>query len=276
MKKLTKLLLAFVIGITMSFNVVAQTATQPTGGKTVSNWTGPGSAPVIYEDNYVSSTVPYVVPKYLQERSSNRSRSATVLTKFPDRGAYWQVLSSTGSYVYSNSFISLGDGYPTELGTWLRLYSGSNQNIRFEIWGDNGGIPDPMNIFATTGSISPLVSTSLDFYSAPVLSGASNLVNGVKYWYVATCVGEPSSGATFQVGGHTQNSVYNDNGTFRYSNDPAGIVFNSPHTPEMAFEVTIDDNPPAPSVPVSDWAIYLGIFLIAAFMVVRYRRVNIA
>ena len=28
----------------------------------------------------------------------------------------------------------------------------------------------------------------------------------------------------------------------------------------------------APSVPLSDWAIYLGIFLIAAFMVLRYRR----
>jgi len=33
---------------------------------------------------------------------------------------------------------------------------------------------------------------------------------------------------------------------------------------------------PGPPVPVSDWAIYFGIFLIAAFMVVRYRRVNIA
>jgi len=33
---------------------------------------------------------------------------------------------------------------------------------------------------------------------------------------------------------------------------------------------------PAPSVPVSDWAIYFGVLLIAAFMVVRYRRVNIA
>ena len=29
---------------------------------------------------------------------------------------------------------------------------------------------------------------------------------------------------------------------------------------------------PPPGVPISDWAIYLGIFLIAAFMVLRYRR----
>jgi hypothetical protein len=33
---------------------------------------------------------------------------------------------------------------------------------------------------------------------------------------------------------------------------------------------------PTPSVPVSDWAIYFGIFLIAVFMVVRYKKAQLA
>ena len=38
-------------------------------------------------------------------------------------------------------------------------------------------------------------------------------------------------------------------------------------------DVTIGTTPP---VPVSDWAIYLGIFLIVAFIVVRYRKMRLA
>ena len=63
---------------------------------------------------------------------------------------------------------------------------------------------------------------------------------GQRYWFVATCVGEAGTG-DFTVGGHTQNSVYPDNGTFWYSNDPPGITFDGQNnTPEMAFEVTLD------------------------------------
>jgi hypothetical protein len=41
---------------------------------------------------------------------------------------------------------------------------------------------------------------------------------------------------SYQAGGHTQNSVYNDDGTFWYSNDPAGVkLCPSKLTPEMTF-----------------------------------------
>ena len=57
------------------------------------------------------------------------------------------------------------------------------------------------------------------------------------YWFAATVVGESGPGF-YQVGGHTQNSQYNDNGTFWYSNDPSGQSFDGQNlTPEMAFHV---------------------------------------
>jgi hypothetical protein len=45
----------------------------------------------------------------------------------------------------------------------------------------------------------------------------------------------------FSVGGHTQNSGgIVDNGTFWFSNDPAGAIFDGQNlTPEIAFTVTL-------------------------------------
>ena len=40
----------------------------------------------------------------------------------------------------------------------------------------------------------------------------------------------------------------------------------------FAFDGCAGIIPPPPGVPISDWAIYFGIFLIATFMVLRYRR----
>jgi hypothetical protein len=170
----------------------------------------------------------------------------TTLTKSPDLGAFWNPLSPNGgTYVYANCFIAPAgtDVWPNTLGYWLLTQGPPPPSVRFEIWGDTGGSgPDPANIVATTGPISPNPS-GLELISAQVLPTATQLTPGTVYWFAATVVGLPGTGA-YQVGGHTQNSQQNDNCTFWYSNDPNGINFDGQNlTPEMAFSVTLDDVP---------------------------------
>ena len=76
------------------------------------------------------------------------------------------------------------------------------------------------------------------------------------------------------MGGHTQNSVYPDNGTFWYSNDPPGIVFDGQNqTPEMAFEVTLEQFA-AVNIPISGpWGIALLIAMVALAGALLIRRV---
>lgn len=267
MKKLTTFLSTLMLVAMIGFNAMAQKADSQNAWDTRAGYNTDANS-------QVSTTVPADITKVLPGTSANGSRASVTLTKQPDAGPGWFPLSPTGTYVYANSFVSIGSGTPTTLGMWLMLYSGTSASIRFEVWGDNGGLPDPSNVLATTGSIVPAVNSTLQYFSAPVLPGASSLVNGVKYWYVGTCVGESGDGR-FQTGGHTQNSTYNDNGVLDYSNDPNGINFDGLNrTPEIAFSVTIDDTPPA--TPIPDWALYFGVFLILVFMVIRYRRLNYA
>lgn len=182
----------------------------------------------------------------------------TLIEKPPDQGPFWQPLSPNGgSYVYADCFIAPAapDTLPLELGTWLQDLTaaggqppknsstggpaplGGTPDVRFEIWGDAGG-PDAGNVLATTGTLSPL-PVGLEFFSAPVLGGASDLTPGNLYWFAATVVGEAGTGS-FQVGGHTQNSSFPDNCTFWFSNDPAGISFDGTNfVPEMAFSVNL-------------------------------------
>ena len=165
------------------------------------------------------------------------------IIKPPDVGPWWHpVDGGGGTYVYASDFVAEGPELNVEaLGTWLLSETGTTQSIRFEIWGNAGG-PDPFNVLTSTGSINPAVTGSLEYYEFSVPS--VTLVDGQYYWFALTVVGE-GGGASYQVGGHTQNSVYNDNGTFWYSNDPAGINFDGQGlTPQMAFSVIT--NIPAP------------------------------
>jgi len=172
-------------------------------------------------------------------------QAQTTLTKSPDLGPFWQPLSPLGTYVYADCFVAPAgpDIFPQALGMWLSTIQPPPPNVRFEIWGDTGGSgPNASNVLATTGSLSPN-PTGLEFISAPVLPSALPLVPGTVYWFAATAVGEAGTGA-FQVGGHTQNSQQNDNCTFWYSNDPAGINFDGQNlTPEMAFSLDLNDTP---------------------------------
>jgi hypothetical protein len=189
-----------------------------------------------------------------------------LISKPPDMGEYWGSMSPTGgTYVYADSFVNSGpDAEPTVLGTWLLESVAPAPPIRFEVWGEAaGGGPDASAVLATTGTLSPAATGTLTFFSAPVTGTPSTLMAGQRYWFVATCVGEAGTGR-YRTGGHTQNSVYSDNGTFWYSNDPAGIVFDGQNlTPEMPFEVTLGEFA-AVNVPISGpWGIALLIAMVA-------------
>ncbi|HVI77792.1 MAG TPA: kelch repeat-containing protein, partial [Candidatus Acidoferrum sp.] len=164
------------------------------------------------------------------------------ITKPPDLGSFWHPLSPNGSYVYADSFVPQVSGSVSSLGTWLdTTVEDPTTTIRFEVWGsvnnDPTQGPDASNVIATSGPQSGF-SGGLTFYSAATLPGGGSLVAGNTYWFVATCVGSTGKG-DYQVGGHTQNSIYQDNGTFWYSNDPSGVDFDGRGlTPEMAFSVT--------------------------------------
>ncbi len=177
---------------------------------------------------------------------SNAALAGTI-TKDPDLGGFYIGLDpDSGSFVYANSFVADTTGVVSNLGTWLLALDGAGTGgqIAFEIYSSVGGDaingPDSTNVIASTGLMDIGGGTaSLDFYdAAPVFS--SVLTEGETYWFGASVVGAPGNVGVYRVGGHTQNSVYNDNGTFWFSNDSTGVFFDGQGlTPEMAFSVSI-------------------------------------
>ena len=172
----------------------------------------------------------------------------TLISKPPDLGLYWQPLGNTGSGntpVYADGFYAPGgDDQVSALGTWLsKMSEGGSTVLRFEVWGtsDATGGPDCNNVIAATDEFTSEVVGELALVTMPVTSGGGPLVEGVLYWFVATGanLGSPSN-VPYQTGGHTQNSVYNDNATFWFSNADDGCNFDGQNfTPEMAFEVLL-------------------------------------
>ena len=169
------------------------------------------------------------------------STFAAFVEKAPDVGDYWYPLSNTGTYVYANSFVAPEDGTASDLGLWL---NGGSPDVVFQIYGSIGDNPangpDTTAVLATTAVQSGLSFSSLTYYESSVLGGSTPLTASNTYWFGASTVGLGGDSGYFNVGGHTQNSGgIVDNGTFWYSNDPAGINFDGQNnTPEMAFKVT--------------------------------------
>lgn len=181
-----------------------------------------------------------------------------IVEKRPDLGPYWQPLSGThgGSYVYADSFVAPRAGVPTALGTWLMS---ATAEVELEIVADRGKGegPDASVVLARTGRFSATGGiVELAYVEAPVLAGAHRLQPGRVYWFAASTVGAAKAGA-FQVGGHTRNSAgIHDDGTFWWSEDPAGLVFSGKNrSPELAFKAAFAPrrakNDRRPSVP---WA----------------------
>jgi hypothetical protein len=178
---------------------------------------------------------------------------ATVIDKQPDVGPWWHPLGNSPSdtRIYASDFLAPEDDTTVDaLGTWLLAYAGGPtfSVIDFEIWGTDPGTggPDFDNVIAWTGTMQTDVP-NLTLYTMDVIGGSATLTPGDRYWFVANCYdqGDPSYGS-YQVGGHTQNSQYQDNGTFWYSNYPDQGYFDGQGlTPQMAFQVYLI---PAPGV----------------------------
>ena len=174
-------------------------------------------------------------------------QGAGLIEKGPDVGPYWFPLGSNGTYVYANSFVMPENAAVTDLGFWA---TGGSPNLRLQVYGSIGGDPangpDSTGVLATTDVIPGVSYASMTLIEAAVLGGGTPLAAGQTYWFGATTVGLGGTGY-YQVFGHTQNSVYSDNGTFWYSNAPDGIYFDGRNNiPEMAFRVTYGEPIPAP------------------------------
>jgi hypothetical protein len=175
--------------------------------------------------------------------SAGIATADTLISKPPDFGPWWNPVGNNDSdtSVYADSWIQpVGpDNTATQLGCWLEPLGGApNSSVRYEVWADAGG-PNCNAVLASTAQFST-GTPGLNLHTRPVTSGGGPLVAGVKYWFVVTGVGPPGPASPYRVGGHTQNSVYIDNGTFWYSNDPAGCNFDGRNlTPEMAFQVLL-------------------------------------
>jgi len=74
--------------------------------------------------------------------------AAQTVTKSPDLGTYWHPLSSTGTYVYADSFVAPANGTVSDIGTWL---SGGSSQYVLEILADTGGSgPNGASVLAQT------------------------------------------------------------------------------------------------------------------------------
>ena len=202
------------------------------------------------------------------------AQADTIITKSPDLGPFWFPLQTKPSFVYADSFVAPTSGTVSSIGIWFNDYQGdtSAQPIVFEVVGTAsgpGGGPDTTDVLATTGVVTLDVTGPLSLYSATTTSSL-DLVAGDTYWVAASEVGLTGGGA-LQVGAHTQNTGgIMDNGTFWYSNDPAGISFSGPNLPEMAFTVTVQGSTPVPEP--STWALMLVGFAGLGFVSYRGRR----
>jgi hypothetical protein len=185
--------------------------------------------------------------------------------KLPNIGPWWHPLSGAGTYVYADSFVFTGgpSSAATTLGVYLLNYESgtAGTSIRFELWGDSSNAPDPANVLGVTGYFQD-AGTSLHLVTAD-LSNPVTLTSGSRYWVIASAVGQTNQGA-YQVGAHAQNSIYADNGTFWYANDPSGISFDGPYPVEMAIYVAGSD------IPEPGTLLLLGAGL--AYVVLKRRR----
>ncbi|HNY42266.1 MAG TPA: PEP-CTERM sorting domain-containing protein [Bryobacteraceae bacterium] len=188
--------------------------------------------------------------------------AAVIIDKTPDLGASWSPLSSSGTYVYSNSFVFTGASgtLADTLGAYMLVSgSGTGAPFRFELLGDDSNSPNPGSVLAVTGYQTSDAST-LQLITGSLLVPYA-LTNGTRYWVAASTVGQ-SGGNSYQVGGHTQNSIYPDDGTFWYSNDSAGTSFDGQVlTPEMAIYVAGGES--AVPEPASMATVTAGLGLLA-------------
>jgi hypothetical protein len=165
---------------------------------------------------------------------------AVIIDKVPDQGPYWNPLYEGGTYVYADSFVFNGvNGTAADiLGVYLRVDGeGTGSQFRLQLLADQSNAPNSGSVLATTGVLQTSSST-LQLVTGTLLTPYS-MTSGTRYWVAASTVGLATGNTTgYQVGAHSQNSIYADNGTFWYSNDSSGLNFDGQRlTPDMAIYV---------------------------------------
>lgn len=187
--------------------------------------------------------------------------SAWSLDKTPNYqdGDFWRPLALPQTGIYADSFIFTGATGETlaELGVYLRDPDGNGGgNIRFYLLQDGGNAPTS-NILATS-----LVDVSTNSQTMTLLAANTtsfSMVNGVRYWVAAQAMTEAD---IYITGGHVQNSIYNDNGTFWFSNaNDLNIWDGQALTPEMSIHVKTTGEP---SVPGPAAVVPFAVGLVAA------------
>jgi hypothetical protein len=169
---------------------------------------------------------------------------AWTLNKTPDIGPWWHPLGQGGTPIYANSFIfngSAGDSTLSQLGVYLMDMSGGagGQDLTYYLLADSGNAPSATILSTSVGTVSTN-ATQLTLITANMT--AVNLTPGQRYWVAARGMGNNQN--TYQTGGHTQNSVQVDNGTFWYSNPDSFSNWDGQGlTPEMAIYVNTVPEP---------------------------------
>lgn len=157
------------------------------------------------------------------------------------------ILGTGFSTIYANSFVAPNDGVVTEMGVWLR--NSLPGAIRFQVYeslDDDVALgPDSTRVLPSspvdTGAHPDLAFVDFD----GCITDLGSLVGGHTYWLAATVVGLDSN-ATYNNAMHIPNTDgIVDNGTFMWSDDPAGLFFKGPFSEpfEMAFSVTVSPVP---------------------------------
>lgn len=169
--------------------------------------------------------------------TASSSRADVIIDKAPNLGPTWAPFGGIeGTYVYTNSFVFTGatGTILDTVGAYIvRQSEGLGTAFRFEVYADNGNAPDPATVLGVSDHLQADNQT-LSLVTSSILSPFS-LTNGLRYWIALSAVGQPYAGA-YAIGGHTQNSIYNDDGTVWYSNYTDGLEFDGMGmTPEIAI-----------------------------------------
>ncbi|MBX3118409.1 MAG: PEP-CTERM sorting domain-containing protein [Fimbriimonadaceae bacterium] len=163
------------------------------------------------------------------------SQAYVVVDKAPNTGGWSPLGQLPFTRIYANSFIHSGatGDVATVGGAYVQSSGQDPSTFQFLLLADGGNAPT-----STVLASSAFVSDNSGAMTLVTSALSSNsLVNGQRYWLALSAVGGSGVDA-YSLGGHTQNSVYADNGTFWFSN--AGDLNNwdgQAFTPEISIYV---------------------------------------
>jgi len=161
----------------------------------------------------------------------------------------WSPLSPAfGAYVFANSFVASSTStYVERLGLWLVDEAGTGgADLFLQVLGETAAQrPDPTRVIARTAVFHPTSTSVIAYVEAPVVTWTQPLVQGQRYWFAASVVGQAGPGQ-WAVARHANNTDgIVDDGRLMFSGERQGSVFeppdNSTHN-EIAFQVQLGSN----------------------------------